>query len=400
MLRAVTVTCSFPNPCEPGHSPFVRARLAEVARRVELKVVAPVPLIDYGNPRGDPWQSFSIPGRRMDGGMEVFHPRWLYPPFGTPVNTVCLAARAALTLRRLRRSFDFDLIDSHFGYPDGAAAVLLGRWFRRPVVITLRGNEMIWGREAGPRWCLRWAFRHAAHLITVSDELRQFAIGLGASPERCTTIPNGVEAAVFHPRDREAARRAFGVDSGAPLIVSAGGLGPMKGHQVAIQALAGLRASGLDAHLLIAGSANRDGRNERELAGLILARGLTDHVRLLGRLEPARLAGLMSAADVFCLASFAEGWPNVVHEALACGTPVVGTAVGGIPEMVGHGERGLTAPVNDAPALERALAEALRRPWDRQAIAAWGQARSWEQVAVEVAQVFNRAARGPEGAGK
>ncbi|MCC7237521.1 MAG: glycosyltransferase [Bryobacterales bacterium] len=400
MLRAVTVTCSFPNPCEPGHSPFVRARLAEAARSVELKVVAPVPLIDYGNPRGNPWQSFSIPGRRLDQNMEVFHPRWFYPPFGTPINIPCLAARAALTLRSLRRGFDFDLIDSHFGYPDGAAAVLLGRWFRRPAVITLRGNEMIWGREAGPRRCLRWAFRHAAHIIAVSEELRQFALSLGADAGRCTTIPNGVDASIFYPRDREAGRREFGVDSGARLIVSAGGLGPMKGHQVTIEALAGLRASGLDAHLLIAGTANRDGRYEKEIAGLIAARGLEDRVRMLGRLEPPRLAALMSAADVFCLASFAEGWPNVVHEALACGTPVVGTAVGGIPEMTGRGERGLVVPANNVTELEQALAGALRRPWDRQAIAAWGQARSWGHVAGEVVQVFEQVAREHGRAGK
>jgi glycosyltransferase involved in cell wall biosynthesis len=74
----------------------------------------------------------------------------------------------------------------------------------------------------------------------------------------------------------------------------------------------------------------------------------------------------------------------VVHEALACGTPVVATDVGAVPEMLAGGRYGLIVPVNDQSALEYALQEVLRRDWDRQAISAWGRARSWEQVASEV----------------
>jgi glycosyltransferase involved in cell wall biosynthesis len=87
---------------------------------------------------------------------------------------------------------------------------------------------------------------------------------------------------------------------------------------------------------------------------------------------------------VFCLASAREGWPNVVHEAHACGTPVVATNVGGVPEMIPSENFGLVVPPNDPAALHAALKQALSRQWDRGAIAAWGQARSWRQVAAEV----------------
>jgi glycosyltransferase involved in cell wall biosynthesis len=92
----------------------------------------------------------------------------------------------------------------------------------------------------------------------------------------------------------------------------------------------------------------------------------------------------MSAADVFCLASTREGWPNVVHEALACGTPVVATDVGAVPDLIPEPCYGLVVPVNDEAALEAALQTALHKDWDRPRIAAWGQRRSWEQVAREV----------------
>jgi teichuronic acid biosynthesis glycosyltransferase TuaC len=95
------------------------------------------------------------------------------------------------------------------------------------------------------------------------------------------------------------------------------------------------------------------------------------------------MAELMSAADIFCLASSNEGWPNVVHEALACGTPVVATGVGAIPEMLASG-RGLIVPVNEPAHLEKALALALQMNWDRAAVSAWARARSWDEVASEL----------------
>jgi glycosyltransferase involved in cell wall biosynthesis len=94
----------------------------------------------------------------------------------------------------------------------------------------------------------------------------------------------------------------------------------------------------------------------------------------------------MAAADLFCLASSREGWPNVVNESLACGLPVVATDVGAIPEMIPSEQYGLIVPPDNAVALQNALREALGRNWDRSAIADWGQSRSWAQVAREVLQ--------------
>jgi glycosyltransferase involved in cell wall biosynthesis len=93
---------------------------------------------------------------------------------------------------------------------------------------------------------------------------------------------------------------------------------------------------------------------------------------------------LISAADVMCLATTREGWPNVVHEALACGTPVVATDVGGIPDMIPSEDHGMVVPVNDAAALRDALRKALAKFWDHAAISARARARSWDRVAAEV----------------
>jgi glycosyltransferase involved in cell wall biosynthesis len=102
---------------------------------------------------------------------------------------------------------------------------------------------------------------------------------------------------------------------------------------------------------------------------------------------------MMTAADVFCLASSREGWPNVVNEALACATPVVTTDVGGAPDMVPGEEYGFVVPAGDGEALGAALRRALTKDWDRKAIAAWGGSRSWSNVAAETFEVLHAAAR-------
>jgi teichuronic acid biosynthesis glycosyltransferase TuaC len=107
-------------------------------------------------------------------------------------------------------------------------------------------------------------------------------------------------------------------------------------------------------------------------------------VHFAGALSPDRIADLMCAADVFCLASDREGCPNVVREALACGTPVVATRVGAVPELIPNSRYGVTVSPGDDAALQRALEFALSRTWDRKAIADWGASRTWDNVADEV----------------
>jgi glycosyltransferase involved in cell wall biosynthesis len=276
-------------------------------------------------------------------------------------------------------------IDAHFGYPDGVAAALVAGALGLPCSITIRGNEMVHGQDALRRGALRWAFQRATRIIAVSDELREFAVSLGTPPERAVAIPNGVDGETFFPRDRASVRAALEVPHSARLILSAGGLGPGKGHHLLIRSVAALAGANPELRLWIAGSLNRDGDYEKEIRALIEDLGMQERIRLIGAQPSARLAELMSAADLFSLASFSEGWPNVVHEALACGTPVVATRVGAVPQMLPSEEFGLTVPPGDVPALTAALRRGLERSWDREAISAHGRARSWAQVASEVA---------------
>lgn len=387
----LSLSSVFPNPLEPQHGAFVRSRLQAIAEWADVKVVAPVAAVDYSNPGGQWFANFSLPAARRDGPLEVFHPRWFFPPFGTPLNGPCMFLRLRPMLAALRRSHPFDLIDAHFGFPEGVAAAMLARSAGCPFLVTLRGNEAIFAENAARRRTIIWALGRAARVICVSEELREFARSLGVEASRTAVIPNGIDAETFYPRDREAARARFGAPPQVPVIVSAGRLVEAKGHHILLEALRSLAESGIPAQLLIAGGPCREDQFEAAIRGRIAQLGLEDRVRLLGAVTAADMPDLFSLADVFCLASFAEGWPNVVHEAQACGAPVVSTRVGGAPDMIPSPEFGYLVPPRDAAALERALREALSRNWDRETISGWGRSRSWRQVAREVLSEMRQA---------
>lgn len=390
-LRVLTLSAVYPNPQEPGHGPFIRSRMQAIARLAPVKVVAPVAAIDYSNPHRQWFGNFSLAARRQDGPIEVFHPRWAFPPFGTPLNGMCMFLRLYGPLSRLRKTYDFDLIDAHFGFPDGVAAALLARRFGCPFQVTLRGNEPIFARSPWHRKTIAWALCRASRVLAVSEELRHFALSLGVNPERTKTVPNGIDGSLFYPRERAACRVKYGLAPQSKVILSAGRLVEAKGHHYTFRALKNLLDGGIDAELLVAGGACREDRFDQQIGALIKELGLHSKVRLLGQVSSQEMPDLLSAADVMCLASFMEGWPNVIHEAHACGTPVVSTRVGGAPDMIPSDRYGYLVPVKDVPAMEDALCKALTREWDREAIAEWGRSRSWEQVAREVVEQMTQA---------
>lgn len=385
-LSILSLSSVYPSPAEPGLGLFVQARLHHLARcGADVTVIAPVPLVDYTNPKGKLFQwRRAFPLQRNDG-LDVFQPRWIYPPLGTPFNVACLFLRLLPLVTRLWKRGQFDLIDIHFGYPEGVVGGLLAKFFRVPFMITMRGSELMFAKYRFRRALLQWALREASLVVTLSDQLGDLATELGVPADRIRKIPNGIDSAVFHPKDRLACRAKFGIHNGRKVIVSAGELIEAKGHHLVIGALQDLLARGEDAELWIAGGTARGGpRYEEQIRALIASHRLESRVHMPGWMPREPLAELINAADVLCLASRTEGWPNVVNEALSCGTPVIATRVGAVPEMIPGDDFGFVIPVENQEALSIALGKALCTSWDRRKIAEWGASRSWEHVAEDL----------------
>ena len=386
--KILTLTTVYPTEIEPGLGVFVRMRVQHMAASTELKVLSPAPVFNYRRRLFDFRRR--VPGRRWDDAIEVISPRWFYPPGGGAMNALFLFVQVLWPAFRLRKNFPFQVIDAHFAHPEGVAAALLCVLLRRPFTVTLRGSEHLHGQFWLRRKWMGWALRRAGRVIAVAEKLRKYALELGVDSSRAVTIPNGIDTDTFHPYDRELCRLEYGARKEIRVVVSAGHLIELKGHHHIVRAVRKLADDGIDVELLIAGGRGRADDYEPALRREITELGLENRVRLLGHLDRLALAKLLSAADVFCLASAREGWPNVVHEAHACGTPVVATNVGGVPEMIPSESFGFVVPPNDPAALHAALKSALSREWDRAAIAAWGQARSWRQVAAEVLREMER----------
>ena len=382
--KILSLSTEFPNPREPGKGLFVLARVRAVATRADVTVIAPVAVPDYANPHNDLFASLRIPTRRSEGGMTVFHPRWMYPPKGGWLNAFLLAARLVWPVARLRARDGYEVLDAHYAHPEGIAAVVIGRALRMPVMITMRGSELRYQRQKWRRFWIGWALRRATRVIAVSEGLRQLALALGVDSRRTKVIPNGINDDVFYPRNRATARNTHGIPADNYLLLCAGDLAELKGHHKVIRSLKALIDGGIPARLLIAGGTGRSGRYAAMLHKEVNDCALGDRVRFTGEVTQTALAELMSAADVFCLASSSEGWPNVLNEALACGTPVVATDVGAVRQMIPTSDYGYIVPVEGADALTGALRTALSREWDRDRISVWGRSRSWSHVAEEV----------------
>ena len=386
--RLVVFSSLFPSSAQPGAGLFIRERMFRVARELPLVVVSPRPwfpgqgLIRLLRPGYRPM----LPAHEMQQGIEVYYPRFFALPGVLRQFDGLFMALAALPLMwRLRHRFGFNLIDAHFAYPDGYAAAWLGRWLDVPVTLTLRGTEVPHSRNPLLRGRLQAALNRATRVFSVSESLRQLAIGLGMPPVRGRVVGNGVDTERFRPEERHAARARYGLDDSARVLVSVGALVERKGFHRVLAVLPELVQEQPNLHFLIVGGGSPEGNLEQALREQVAALGLQQQVHFLGPIAPDELRWPLSAADVFVLATRNEGWANVFLEAMACGLPVVTTAVGGNAEVVCLPELGDVVPFDDGAALRQALSRALARDWDRRAIRAHAENNGWNtRIAVLV----------------
>src|SRR5687767_2430741 len=207
-MKLLTFSTLYPSAARPIHGIFVETRLRHLLASggVEAKVVAPVPWFPWPHRRfGQYGRYAATPSEELRNDIEVFHPRYpLIPKLGMSAAPLLLAHAVKPLLRRVLNRYHYDAIDAHYLYPDGVAAVMLGRWLGKPVVLTARGSDVtLLPRYRLPRAMVRWAARNAAALITVSRALKEDLVRLGISADRITVLRNGVDLQRFRPVDRD-----------------------------------------------------------------------------------------------------------------------------------------------------------------------------------------------------
>ena len=343
-LRVLVVTRIFPNRVEPLSSPFNRQQFAALGRLCDVEVMATIPWFPgarfvSGSKTGGRTE---VPKTDVIDGLPVVHPRVAYVPRLAGLSGALEVA--SLLPSFLARRGRVDVVLGSWAYPEGAAAVALAKIIGVPAVIKAHGSDLnVQGNMRGPRANLAVALPRAARVVVVSRALGERAVALGAVASKVCVVANGIDTSIFRVRDRNEARDEVGYPRGPKMVLYVGRVERDKGIIELVGAMK--EAEGLSLVVLGDGGALSEAREK--------AAPLGDRVRFLGARPLAEVPAWMAASTICTLPSYAEGSPNVVREALACGRAVVGTNVGGIPELIDAPELGLLVP---APRCARARA--------------------------------------------
>ena len=393
MIRLLTLTTLFPNDRRPRHGIFVANRLRRLCDtgRIEATVVAALPWFP-----GAYRESAEVAERETVMGIDVLHPRYLnIPGVGMRVQPDSLA-RALLDAldRHGLRANRFDVVDAHYFYPDGVAAARVADALGLPLAISARGTDVnLIGDSPFARRRMLAAARRAQALIAVSSALAQKMTALGMPADRMHVLRNGVDADVFTPVDRNEARRRIGLCGDGRWIAGVGNLVPEKGFDLLIRATAALA----DARLLIVGEGPERGALESLAHAVAPGR-----VEFRDNVSQAELRYVYAASDVLGLPSLREGWPNVLLEAIACGTPVAAASVGGVPEILRDGAPGRMVDERTPRAWRDALRIILDASMQPEAVRQYALAFGWDEVVARQAALYEQivAARRPKTAAR
>jgi teichuronic acid biosynthesis glycosyltransferase TuaC len=388
-LRVLVITRLFPNALEPLSAPFNRQQFAALGRLCHLEVMATIPWF----PAARVFRRWSnagaledVPARDVIDGLSVVHPRVLFVP------RIGAGLSGALEIASLlpgvaRRRHDVDVVLGSWAYPDGVAAVALARVLGVPAVIKTHGSDLnVIGAMRGPRANLVLALPRAARVVAVSEALADKVASFGVDRARIAVVHNGVDRSHFHVRDRRLARRFLGWAAAGRMVLYCGRLEREKGVFELVEAFGTIAGTHPDLSLVLIGDGSARGQLES------MARRFAGRMHLLGSLPLERVPMWMAASSLVTLPSHNEGSPNVVREALACGRPVVATAVGGIPELITSPLLGAMVPARDPTALARAIADVAGRPCNPETIAS-SSGGSWKDSAAALLAILQRAHR-------
>jgi glycosyltransferase involved in cell wall biosynthesis len=381
--RVLVVSNLFPNSQEPQRGTYLRQLVERLGSSYEIRVVAPVPWMPRSLARVLKAR-VDLPPREIVSGTQVYHPRYLViPKILRFIHGFTLAWSLRRALRKVRIEFPYDLISVHWMFPDAFATVLANRNSDIPIVAHAMGcdiNDYI--RYPLRRKMIRWALLGSSGIVTKSKELANKISSLVGDVRSVNVIYNGVDRQIFRPVEREIARRQLDIPNDASVVLFVGNLAVEKAVSVLLDAFARVNEDMPDTMLVIVG----DGPLKKDLLNQVDKLNLTDSVSFLGQRPHDQIPTYLNAADVLCLPSLREGCPNVVLESLSCGTPVVASAVGAIPEMLERADAGFLTKPGDVDDLAANLQEAILRENESIHSFVWP---SWEDNAASIGNVLD-----------
>jgi len=391
--KVLMLTRLFPSTAHPTLGTFCLERAKALAKVADVRVMVPTPYFPRGVPAPKEWRRWSEVESEceLEGSIRVSYPRYFsMPKIATFSQGLAMAYSVSRDLKARYAGWRPDVIDGHFAFPDGYAAVRLGREIGCPTVVTCHGADLrVYHSHTIVSSMLGWTLRKADRVVAVSSDLKRRSIAFGCPEENTVFLSNGVDPGKFALRAKSACRERLGLPQERKIGAYVGCLSDRKNQSLVIRAVDEIRKRGHVPPLvvLVGGGPNRR-RLEQEIAGL----GLGGHVLLAGERPHEEVALWMGAADWLVLSSDYEGWATVYFEAMACGRPVVTSNVSSAKDAVCKPDYGNVVEPTTHEAFATALIEASAKDYDAGLIRAYAEEHSWKHWADQAMAVFEKAA--------
>lgn len=388
--KILLITNLYPNPQEPNRGIFVESMARPLNEYCDITIVSPLPWFPrLGFLRGlKGWYRFSqVPHTYELNGQEIICPKYLAIPNVGFLHGLFLFIAIWPLIKRLQRQRHFDLINTHWLFPDGVAAAWAAKRLRLPLILSAHGTDInlyLKMRLRAPQ--IIAALNMAAGITVVSRQHMQKLSELGVDPEKITIIGNGFDQA-FAIGDRMSSRVDLGIDINKRIIMFIGRLVPVKGLNYLLAAIAKILERDRDClELAVIGDGPLRGEYEREIGRL----GLGKSIKLYGEKKHSEIGRWMAAADIICLPSVSEGCPTIVIEALACGRPVAAAKVGDVPYLINN-DNGVLFESKNVEQMIKAIQEALDKNWNEQAIRDSVADMTWSKVSGKYERAYQEA---------
>jgi N-acetyl-alpha-D-glucosaminyl L-malate synthase BshA len=322
--------------------------------------------------------SYSTPFRLRGFHENVFYHEVdvsAYPLFKYPPYDLSLAAQ----IMEVADEYTLDIVHAHYAIPHAISAYLAKKMMRGrgpKVVTTLHGTDItLVGRDDSFRAAVRFGIEESDGVTAVSRYLAERTRELFSIDKEIRVIYNFVDTARFSPKVESCIRSHF-APNGEAILMHASNFRPVKRLSDTVEILARVRRH-LPAKLLLVG----EGPDRQASHALAEELGMHDHVFYLGTQDA--IERLLGCADLFLLPSSEESFGLAALEAMSCGTPVIGTAIGGLPEVVDHGRDGFLFPVGDVDAMAAAVVEVLQQPDKMQRMRAAAHEKAQSRFRIE-----------------
>lgn len=392
-MKLLLFTNLFPTPYDPERGIFTLQLVKRLKHHCEVTVVCPLPWF----PKWKILQGFTkyaqfsnTPTHYEIDGITVHSPKYLLiPKLSENYHAFFMTLGISRFIRKLHQKIGFDVVNSHWLYPDSVAMAKVLENIPIPHIATGLGcdiNHETYQPVKGQKILDTLASCEA--ITVVSKNLKQELVNHNIDENKITVIPNGIDTHHFGIQNKDSCRKSLGIYSKRPVVLYVGRLSEEKNVSTLIRATSILVQKNIKMMLYLVG----DGPLNSQLNDLVNELGIKNSVKFVGKVSHDQVSLWMGAADYFCLPSLREGCPNVILEALSSGKPVIASRVGAIPDVVTERSGILFTPGN-TDELSNSLKAAFEGDWSPLKISNSVKNLSWEHAAHHYTEIFEQATK-------